>query len=72
MRENTPSSLLSDRLRDPQAMTTINRRALVTVAAALVPAPALSGPATHPDAELLGIGEQIKETSTGLLQRAPN
>src|SRR5262249_36128415 len=42
-------------------MTTINRRAVVTGAVALVPAPALGGPATHPDAELLDIGEQIKE-----------
>jgi hypothetical protein len=41
-------------------MTTINRRALVTGAVALVPAPALSAPAIHPDAELLDIGEQIK------------
>jgi len=42
-------------------MTTLNRRALVTGAAALVPAPALCGPAIHPDAELLDIGEQIKK-----------
>src|SRR5262245_59982390 len=42
-------------------MTTINRRALVTGAVALVPAPALSGPAIRPDAELLDIGEQIKK-----------
>jgi hypothetical protein len=42
-------------------MTTINRRALVAGAAALVPAPALSGPVIHPDAELLDIGEQIKK-----------
>src|SRR5262245_66254839 len=42
-------------------MTSINRRALVTGAAALVPAPALGGPAIHPDAELLDIGEQIKK-----------
>ena len=42
-------------------MTTINRRALVTCAAALVPAPALSGPVIHPDAELLDIGDQIKK-----------
>src|SRR5215471_15733587 len=42
-------------------MTTLNRRALVTGAAALVPAPALCGPVIHPDAELLDIGEQIKK-----------
>jgi hypothetical protein len=42
-------------------MLTINRRALVTSAAALVPAPALGGPMIHPDAELLDIGEQIKK-----------
>jgi hypothetical protein len=42
-------------------MTTINRRALVAGAVALVPAPALSGPVIHPDAELLDIGEQIKK-----------
>jgi hypothetical protein len=42
-------------------MTSINRRALVTGAAALVPAPASSGPVIHPDAELLDIGEQIKK-----------
>jgi hypothetical protein len=42
-------------------MTTINRRALVAGAAALVPAPALSGPVIHTDAELLDIGEQIKK-----------
>jgi hypothetical protein len=42
-------------------MTTINRRALVAGAAALVPAPALGGPVIHPDAELLDIGEQIKK-----------
>src|SRR5262245_28111588 len=42
-------------------MTTINRRSLVTGAAALVPAPALGRPATHPDAELLDLGEQIKK-----------
>ena len=42
-------------------MTTINRRAVVTGAVALVPAPALGGPAIHPDAELLDIGEQIKK-----------
>jgi hypothetical protein len=42
-------------------MLTINRRALVAGAAALVPAPALSGPTIHPDAELLDIGEQIKK-----------
>jgi hypothetical protein len=42
-------------------MTTINRRVLVTGAAALVPAPALGGPVIHPDAELLDIGEQIKK-----------
>jgi hypothetical protein len=41
-------------------MTSINRRALVTGAAALVPAPALCGPVIHSDAELLDIGEQIK------------
>jgi len=42
-------------------MTTLNRRALVTGAAALVPAPTLCGPVIHPDAELLDIGEQIKQ-----------
>jgi hypothetical protein len=42
-------------------MTTLNRRALVTGAAALVPAPAVCGPVMHPDAELLDIGEQIKK-----------
>jgi hypothetical protein len=42
-------------------MTTLNRRAVVTGAAALVPAPALCKPVTHPDAELLDIGEQIKK-----------
>src|SRR5262245_4274242 len=39
----------------------LNRRAVVAGAAALVPAPALGGPAIHPDAELLDIGEQIKK-----------
>jgi hypothetical protein len=42
-------------------MTTVNRRALLTGAAALVPAPALCRPVIHPDAELLDIGEQIKK-----------
>ena len=42
-------------------MTTPKTRALVTDAAALVPAPAVCGPVIHPDAELLDIGEQIKE-----------
>jgi hypothetical protein len=42
-------------------MTSINRRALVTGTAALVPAPASSAPVIHPDAELLDIGEQIKK-----------
>jgi hypothetical protein len=42
-------------------MTTINRRALVAGAGALIPAPALSEARTHPDAELLDLGEQIKK-----------
>jgi hypothetical protein len=42
-------------------MTTINRRAFVAGAVALVPAPALSGPVMHPDAELFDIGDQMKK-----------
>jgi hypothetical protein len=42
-------------------MTTINRRTLVAGAGALIPAPALSEARTHPDAELLDLGEQIKK-----------
>src|SRR5262244_3059873 len=42
-------------------MTTVNRRAVVAGAAALVPASALCEPVIHPDGELLDIGEQIKK-----------
>src|SRR5215813_14319522 len=42
-------------------MTTVNRRAVVAGAAALVPASALCEPVIHPDGELLDIGEQMKK-----------
>src|SRR5262244_4014640 len=42
-------------------MTTVNRRAVVAGAAALVPASALCEPVIHPDGELLDLGEQIKK-----------
>src|SRR5262249_30562532 len=67
--DRAPDSAVSS-TRDPQAMTTLNRRALVTGAAALVPAPALCGPVIHPDAELLDIGEQIKKRLPATTKRA--